>query len=98
LVKAVVFCQKGGAMSESRVEFNSRLKDLFPDYDGADNEPLTWEENFGVSDDDLTDKVQRPLDSPEVLYLVRYFWFLHRAESRRLLLDLAKFLYQMERD
>lgn len=81
-------------MTEKRVEFNSRLKDIFKDYDGSDDEPLTYEETLPEFDGEVMIMNRDPLKDHAVLCLVRYYWFLRGKRARQFLLKLAQFLYE----
>lgn len=81
-------------MTEKRVEFNSRLKDIFKDYDGPDNEPLTFEESRPEFDSEVMIMNRDPLKDHAVLCLVRYYWLLRGKKEQQFLLKFARFLYE----
>lgn len=83
-------------MSERKIEFNSRFKDMFKDYDGPDDEPLSYEDELPEFDGGKMLQFAA-LKNPELLYLARYYLFLRRRKSRYFLLEFARYLYETER-
>ena len=83
-------------MSEKIDEFNSRLQNIFNKKFSKDA-PLTYEK----TPPDI-DTSALPFDSPfhdkKLLLLARYYLFLNRKKHRKMVFDLAKILYEAERE
>ena len=83
-------------MSEKIDEFNSRLQDIFHK-EFLDDAPLSYE----ITPPDIDTSVltfDSPFHNKKLLLLARYYLFLNREKHRKMVFDLAKMLYEAERE
>mgnify|MGYP000767518478 CR=1 FL=1 len=83
-------------MTEKRIEFNSRLQDIFKDHLTEDDEPLSYEDL--IPEEDCVEVIQTdPFKDHQVRCLVRYYCSFRDKQYREILQKLAEILYKAER-